>query len=150
MPIHALVSFPRNGIVVKSDGSVYFTDPPFRLQGLDKCRLKELPCHGVYRVDMAGKVALVVRDLQFPNGLAFSPDEKRLYIAISDWTTTPMRIVAYDVKDDGTLAEGRTFFDVKAAVAKGPLKGKELPDGLRPYRRALEANASKGEIYDAR
>lgn len=114
-----------NDAVFKSNGDLYFTDPPYGLRGLDKSPLKELPFNGVYRVTPGGAVTLLVDSLTFPNGLAFSPDERTLYVAVSD----PARpvIMAYDVQPDGTLAHGRVFFDAAALHAAGK---KGLPDGM--------------------
>ena len=122
-------------VIVKSDGSIYFTDPPFGLQGHIKSPLRELPNSGLYRVDPSGKIDLLVEDLLFPNGLAFSPDEKRLYVTNSDWITPARNIIVYNVEKDGTLGPGRVFYDTFKAVIKGILKDKGLPDGVRVDRR---------------
>jgi len=94
-----------NDVVVKSDGSLYFTDPPY---GLKKQKEdKELDFQGVYRISPDGKtLTLLIDDFDRPNGLAFSPDEKTLYIADS---SKRRHIRAFDVKEDGTLANGRLF-----------------------------------------
>ena len=115
-----------NDVVVKRNGDVYFTDPPYGLLGLNKDPAKELPYNGVYRLGKDGAVTLLTKELTFPNGLAFSPDEKTLYVANSD----PDRAVwmAYPVRDDGTLDKGRLFFDATAAAKAGK---KGLPDGLK-------------------
>jgi gluconolactonase len=112
-----------NDIVCQSNGAVWFTDPPFGIGGSwegDKAT-PELP-HGVYRIDPAsGKLQAMVEDLQGPNGLCFSPDEKLLYIVES--RAQPWRKVwAYDVGADGKLANKRTVID-----ANGP----GALDGLR-------------------
>jgi gluconolactonase len=117
-----------NDVVVKSDGSVWFTDPPFGLLSDYEGHKaeQELP-HGLYRIDgESGRLDLLADDIPGPNGLAFSPDEKTLYVANSD----PKRAVwmAFDVKPDGTLGAGRVFFDSTSMV--GPAK-KGLPDGLK-------------------
>ncbi len=100
-----------NDVVVKSDGTIYFTDPPY---GVDS-KLRELDFQGVYRIANNGEtLALLVRDFNKPNGLAFSPDEKVLYIADTEGTaeTNGGFIRAYDVAADGTLANGRIFTQV--------------------------------------
>jgi gluconolactonase len=114
-----------NDAVFKSDGALYFTDPPYGLAKQDDDPAKELPHNGVYRVK-DGKVTLLTAELTRPNGLAFSPDEKTLYVANSDagrkiW-------MAYPVKADGTLGPGRVFFDVTAQKEPG------LPDGMKVDR----------------
>jgi len=70
-----------------------------------------LPHNGVYRVDPKGEVGLLIPDLTWPDGLAFSPDEKTLYVAVSD--PSDPRIMAYEVQSNGSVANGRTFFDAK-------------------------------------
>jgi gluconolactonase len=113
-----------NDVVFKSDGACYFTDPPYGLEKQNADPNKELLFSGVYRV-YKGKVDLLTSELAFPNGLAFSPDEKILYVANSD----PARpvIMAYPVKQNGLLEPGTVFFDATdlAKTRKG------LPDGLK-------------------
>lgn len=115
-----------NDVVVKSNGDIYFTDPPYGLVGNVDDPSKEIPFQGVYRVGAEdGKVTLLTKEVTRPNGLAFSPDEKILYVASSD----PKKAIwmAYPVKGDGTLGEGRVFFD-----ATGMQTGRKgLPDGLK-------------------
>lgn len=111
-----------NDIVVKSDDSIWFSDPVFGILN-DYEGFKtppELPTH-VYRLDPAtGQLKAVVEDIPNPNGLCFSPDERLLYIV--DNGSRPNRILVYEVGADGTLAHGRTFVD---AGDQG------LPDGIR-------------------
>jgi gluconolactonase len=109
-----------NDLTYHKSGAIYFTDPPYGLKGLNDSPIKEMPFNGVYRVDTGGKVSLVVKDLTFPNGIALSPDEKILYVAVSDPKRTV--IMAYDVQPDGSVANGRIFFDAEA-VKKPGLKG---------------------------
>jgi gluconolactonase len=111
-----------NDLVYKSDGSLYFTDPPYGLAGGDSDPKKELPFNGVFRLK-DGKLSVLVKDLTRPNGLAFSPDEKVMYIANSDEKRKVW--MRYDVKPDGTLAGGAVFADVTAETAAG------LPDGMK-------------------
>jgi gluconolactonase len=110
-----------NDVVVKSDDSVWFTDPPFGILGNYEGHTApvELPTN-VYRVDRGGQATAVVDDIPRPNGLAFSPDESRLYVVVSG--TVPREIRVFDVVDHGTrLAKGRVFIDC----------GTGVPDGLR-------------------
>jgi gluconolactonase len=109
-----------NDLAIRKNGDIYFTDPPYGLSGLNDSPQKEIPFNGVFRVKPDGAVTLLTRDLTFPNGIAFSPDEKTLYVAISDPKHT--RIAAFDVKDDGTIANERTFFEAEALKKPG-LKG---------------------------
>ncbi len=107
-----------NDVVVKSDGSVYFTDPPYGLANPDL--QQELSFSGVYRFSPDGKLTLLVDDFEGPNGLAFSPDESILYVDDS----ARFHIRAFDVKPNGQLKNGRIFLDMQA-----PEDG--LPDGMK-------------------
>jgi gluconolactonase len=111
-----------NDLVFRSDGSLYFTDPPYGLPKQDDDPAKELNFNGVYRL-AGGKLQLLVKDMTRPNGLAFSPDEKTLYIANSD--DKKKLWMRYDVAADGSLSNGRVFADVTAETADG------LPDGMK-------------------
>ncbi len=115
-----------NDLVVKSNGDIYFTDPPYGLEKNNADPKKEIPFNGVYRLQPDGKVTLLIDSLTFPNGLAFSPDEKLLYVAVSDGNN-PV-IMAYDVQPDGLVANGRVFFDAKPLKKPG---AKGSPDGLK-------------------
>lgn len=115
-----------NDLAFRKNGEIYFTDPPYGLEGLNKSPIKDLAWNGVYRVDTTGKPTLLIKDLTFPNGIAFSPDEKVLYVAISD--PAGAKIMAYDVQADGSVANGRVFFD--AMPLKTP-ESKGLPDGMK-------------------
>jgi gluconolactonase len=118
-----------NDLVYKSDGSLYFTDPPYGLSRSQAGR-RELPYSGVFRW-LGGRLELLTSDLIGPNGLAFSPDERHLYVADSDQVT----VMRYEVRDDGTLANGRRFFKLAS-------------DGLKVDRSGnLYAVASRGEIW---
>ena len=93
-----------NDLVYKSDGALYFTDPPFGLPKFFDDPRKELPYSGVFRVSPDGKtVQLVTRELSGPNGLAFSPDEKYLYV--DNWDDKKKVIMRYEVNADGTAVE---------------------------------------------
>jgi len=111
-----------NDLVYKYDGSLYFTDPPYGLAKLDHDPAKELSFNGVFRL-ANGKLQLLIRDLTRPNGIAFSPDQKTLYVANSDDKRKVW--MRYDVADDGTLKNGRVFYDVTAEKEDG------LPDGMK-------------------
>ena len=101
-----------NDLVYKSDGALYFTDPPFGLPKFDGDPRKELPYSGVFRVSPDGKqIKLLTTDLKGPNGLAFSPDEKYFYV--DNWDTERKVIMRYEVQADGTLTQGKVFFDMK-------------------------------------
>ena len=106
-----------NDLAYLKNGDLHFTDPPYGLEGLNDSPIKELPYNGVFRIATDGKVTLLIKDLTFPNGIAFSPDQKTLYIGITD--PKEPRIMAYDVLADGTLGKSRLFFDAKPLQDKG-------------------------------
>ncbi|TVQ00007.1 MAG: SMP-30/gluconolactonase/LRE family protein [Balneolaceae bacterium] len=114
-----------NDLVQHSSGSIYFTDPPYGLEGYVDDPERELDFQGVYRVDTDGTVTLLTDELSRPNGLAFSPDESLLYVANSD----PGRAIwmVYDVLEDGGIANGRLFYDATEHVGAEP----GLPDGMK-------------------
>lgn len=111
-----------NDLVYKSDGSLYFTDPYFGLPKFEEDPRREQPHAGIYRL-VDGVVQLLSTELKGPNGVAFSPDERYLYVA--NWDEQSKTVMRWDVNRDGTLANGRTFFDMTAAP------GEEALDGLK-------------------
>ncbi|WP_036385186.1 SMP-30/gluconolactonase/LRE family protein [Muricauda sp. MAR_2010_75] len=115
-----------NDVVQASNGTYYFTDPPYGLPGREKSEIREIDAFGVYKIDAGGKVEMVIDSLTFPNGVALSPDEKTLYVTQSD-PKAPY-ILAYDVKSNGSLENGRIFFDASSMVKPG-LPG--MPDGVK-------------------
>jgi gluconolactonase len=116
-----------NDVVQHSSGAYYFTDPPYGLNKQENDPSRESDIFGVYRIGTDGKVSVVISDLQRPNGLAFSPDEKTLYVAQSD----PDRaiIMSYSVEKDGSLIKGKVFFEATSMGKTEKLKG--LPDGMK-------------------
>ncbi len=135
-----------NDLVYKSDGSLYFTDPPYGLPSHDDTDpTKELQVNGVYRIPNAlqqkpgappdrDKLQLVIGDLARPNGIAFSPDEKYLYIAESGKKVW----LRYRVQPDGSVTEGALFLDPFADKTTDP-KATDVPDGIRVDK--------KGNLY---
>ena len=107
-----------NDVVVRSDGSVYFTDPPYGLGNPPKW--KELPFNGVYRLTADGTLVLLADDFERPNGLAFSPDETILYVN----DTERGHIRAFDVSAEGSIGNSRVL-----AELKGSEPGR--PDGMK-------------------
>ena len=101
-----------NDVAVRSDGSIYFTDPPYGI----RLEERELPFHGVYRLAPDGALSLLVDDFDRPNGLAFSPDERTLYID----DTARRHVRAFDVQPDGSLANGRVFAELFSDEPGGP------------------------------
>jgi gluconolactonase len=114
-----------NDLVYKSDGALYFTDPPFGLPKFFDDPRKELPYSGVFRVSPDGKeVQLLTTDLKGPNGLAFSPDEKYFYV--DDWDAAKKIIMRYEAQPDGSLANGKVFFDMTSAEGEDALDGMKV------------------------
>lgn len=109
-----------NDLVYKSDGALYFTDPPFGLPKFSDDARKELAFSGVFRLS-GETLQLVGKDLKGPNGLAFSPDEKYLYVG--NWDDTNKVVMRYTVKPDGTLANGEVFFDMTSAPGEDAIDG---------------------------
>lgn len=115
-----------NDLVVKRNGDIYFTDPPglyrtFPTDAKDAPH-RELDFNGVYRVTPGKKLDLLTKDVPYPNGIAFSPDEKKFYVSSS----RPDKFwMVYDVQPDGTIANGRKFFD----ATKIPRD--DVPDGMK-------------------
>jgi gluconolactonase len=138
-----------NDLVYKSDGSLYFTDPPYGLPTQsDNDPQKELQVNGVYRIPGArqqkpgaapdrDKLQLVIKDLPRPNGIAFSPDEKFLYIADSGkkiW-------MRYRVQKDGSVSDGSLFCDPSGDTADGG------PDGIRVDQKGNVYGSGPGGVW---
>jgi gluconolactonase len=111
-----------NDVVYRSDGTLFFTDPPYGLPRGDDDPAKELSFNGVFKLS-DGKLDVIIKDLTRPNGIAFSPDEKILYVSNSDDNRRVW--IRYDVASNGTVTGGRVFFDATAEKAAG------VPDGMK-------------------
>jgi len=109
-----------NDLVYKSDDTLYFTDPPFGLPKFYDDPRKELPVSGVFSVKN-GNLRLVSKDLLGPNGIAFSPDEKYLYVG--NWDPKKKIIMRYEVAADGSLRNGSVFFDMTNAEGEDAIDG---------------------------
>ena len=127
-----------NDLVYKSDGSLYFTDPFFGLPKLEQDRRREQPHAGIYRV-VKGDVQLLSTELKGPNGIAFSPDERVLYAA--NWDERKKVVMRWDVDRDGSIANGRIFFDMTAA------RGEEALDGLKVDREGNVYVSGPGGVW---
>jgi gluconolactonase len=123
-----------NDLVYRSDGALFFTDPPYGLpKAFDDSR-KQTPYSGVYAV-IDGRVKLLTTDLKGPNGIAFSPDERYLYV--SNWDITDIHntkvIMRYDVARDGSLTNGKVFFDMNKTDGEDALDGLKVDDRGNVY-----------------
>ncbi|MEZ5299342.1 MAG: SMP-30/gluconolactonase/LRE family protein [Verrucomicrobiales bacterium] len=114
-----------NDLCFKSNGDLYFTDPPYGLPDRWEDPRRELDFCGVYRLGTDGKLTLLTKEMTRPNGIAFSPDEKTLYVAQSDPEAAIWK--AFPVKEDGTLGESKVLHDATELVGKE----KGLPDGMK-------------------
>ena len=116
-----------NDIVLKKDGTIYFTDPPYGLPGFFNDPKKELDYQGVFMI-RNGKVQVVSKDLGGPNGLAFSPDEKYLYV--TNWDIRDIHhtktLWRYEVQPDGTLKNGKVFYDFSFTEDEEALDGMKV------------------------
>jgi gluconolactonase len=114
-----------NDLVFGPDGALYFTDPPYGLTRTFDDPAREIGWNGVYRLARNGRLSVLVQDLRAPNGIGLSPDGKTLYVGQSD----PERpvVMAYDLHADGTVSNGRVFFDTKPLRSTGP----GAPDGMK-------------------
>jgi sugar lactone lactonase YvrE len=122
-----------NDVAIRSDGTVYFTDPTFGVRPADA----ELGFKGVFRVLRDGTLQLLASDFNMPNGIAFSPDESRLYV--NDSAEGHTRV--FDVKGDGTLANGRVFATMHDTTKAGD------PDGLETDREGNVYSAGPGGVW---
>ena len=117
-----------NDLVYRSDGTLYFTDPPFGLPDAFDDPAKELPFSGVFRVTPGGEVSLERMELDGPNGLAFSPDERHLYVG--NWDLERKVVMRYDVDAAGALAGGTVFCDLTGEPGADAIDGLEVdPEG---------------------
>src|SRR5207245_979454 len=112
-----------NDLVYRSDGTLYFTDPPFGLPKFFDDPRKELPFSGVFAVK-DGNLKVVTKDFTGPNGIAFSPDEKYLYVG--DWDEKKKVVMRYDVRPDGSASNGKIFFDMTSAPGKDAIDGMKI------------------------
>jgi gluconolactonase len=112
-----------NDLVYRSDGSLYVTDPPFGLPKFYDDPRKELPYSAVFRVTDGG-VQRLTTDLKGPNGIAFSPDEKYLYVG--NWDPEHKIVMRYAVRADGSLENGQVFFDMTSAAGEDALDGMKV------------------------
>jgi len=127
-----------NDAVYASDGWLYFTDPPYGLEGQDQSPLRELDFNGIFRLSPDGRLELLYRDQTRPNGIALSPDERTLYVANSD--PNQKLWMAYALGPDG-VSTPRVFYDVTAQTAEG------LPDGMKVDRSGNLFGTGPGGVW---
>jgi gluconolactonase len=130
-----------NDVAFGPNGDLYFTDPPFGLPRAFQDPARELPYCGVYRVDARGQLTLLTTALSAPNGLAFSPDFKTLYVSNAD-PKQPLWM-SFPVRTDGTLGKGRVFADATAWAKERP----GAPDGMKTDRDGNLFAAGPGGVY---
>ena len=130
-----------NDAVVKSNGDIYFTDPPYGLPKRYDDPRRELDYCGVYRLSTTGQLTLLTKEMTRPNGIAFSPEENILYVAQSD-SKNPI-IKAFPVKRDGTLGTGKVLYNYLNFVRKFP----GSPDGLKVDRSGNLFATGPGGVY---
>jgi gluconolactonase len=130
-----------NDAAVKSNGDIYFTDPPYGLpKGYNDPR-RELDYCGVYRLSNSGQLTLLTKEMTRPNGIAFSPEEKVVYVAQSD-SKNPI-IKAFSVKRDGSLGTGKVLYNYSSLMRKYP----GSPDGLKVDRNGNLFATGPGGVY---
>jgi len=131
-----------NDACINKDGVIYFTDPPYGLENRMEDPLKELSFQGVYSYSQdGGSLQLLTDELSRPNGIAFTPDEKILYVANSD----PKNAIwmAYDVNTDGSIKDGKVFYDATSFVDKEA----GLPDGLKVMSNGIIFATGPGGVW---
>jgi len=130
-----------NDLVFHSNGDLYFTDPPFGLPGTFEDPEKELPFQGVYRLRADGTLDLLSRELSAPNGIAFAPDERTLYVSNAD--RDRLVWLAFPVEDDGTLGRSRVLYDGTHSTAGR----RGVADGMKVDIRGNIFGAGPGGVY---
>ena len=130
-----------NDAVVRSNGDIYFTDPPYGLPKGYSDPKRELDFCGVFRLSPSGELTLLTKEMTRPNGIAFSPDEQVLYVSQSD-SKNPI-IKAFPVRSDGTLGNAKVLYDFTSSIGKFP----GGPDGLKVDRRGNVFTTGPGGVH---
>jgi gluconolactonase len=130
-----------NDVVMRSNGDLFFTDPPYGMEQRENDPVRELPFHGVFKVSVNGTVSLLTDSITRPNGIAFTPDEKTLIIANSD----PQKAVWYmfDIGPNDSLVNPRILRDVTAEAKTE----NGLPDGMKIDRRGNIFATGPGGVW---
>lgn len=127
-----------NDLVYRGDGALFFTDPPFGLPRFAEDPRQETPWSGIYAL-VNGRLRLLSKELTGPNGIAFSPDERYLYVG--NWDETRKVVMRYAVAADGTLSDGRVFFDMTSA------RGEDAIDGIKVDERGNVFVSGPGGLW---
>jgi gluconolactonase len=129
-----------NDLVCRSDGTLYFTDPPFGLPKFFDDPRKELSFSGVYSLHQ-GRLQVISKEFTGPNGIAFSPDEKYLYVG--NWDDKKKVLMRYEARDDTTLANGRLFFDMTAGAGEPVITSRASAEFARPSVEVMKSALQK-------
>jgi gluconolactonase len=119
-----------NDLVYRSDGALFFTDPPFGLPTFDKDPRKELPFSGVFAL-IEGRLSLVAKDLSGPNGIALSPDERHLYVG--NWDDNRKVVMRYDIAADGRASHAEIFADFTSEGTENAIDGLKVDSAGNVY-----------------
>lgn len=128
-----------NDLIVARSGAIYFSDPPYGLAGVDDSPLRELDFKGLYRLAPDGQLDVLDRSIPLPNGVALSPDQRTLYLAMSDKDRP--EILAYTLDDRGFPVSQRRFADMRGFTGPG------LPDGLKTDRAGRVFATGPGGVH---
>lgn len=131
-----------NDVIVRSNGDVFFTDPPYGLPEKEDDPAKEIPFEGVYKSTTSGMVTLLVDSLTRPNGIAFFPGEKRFIVANSD--PSKAMWISYTLDENDSIVSSQIFADATAQVKAGE---KGLPDGLKIDRQGNVFATGPGGVW---
>lgn len=131
-----------NDVALAEDGTIYFTDPPYGLRGINNSPLKEQPHNGVYKRATNGVVTLVDGSLSYPNGIHLSPDNRSLYVSVSDGNR-PV-IMKYTLQQNGEFGAGYEWFDTKPYMNENT---RGLPDGMTIGRDGTVYASGPGGIF---
>jgi gluconolactonase len=130
-----------NDLVLDQHGNIYFTDPPYGLEGNVDDPLKEIDFQGVYRLDSSGSLTLITSEMTRPNGVGLSPDESVLYVANSDPSSPVWRM--FRVEEDGIMDNG-IFLDTSDKAGPG---NPGLPDGLKVHSSGVIFATGPGGVW---
>jgi gluconolactonase len=130
-----------NDAVYSKNGDLFFTDPPYGLQGQDEDPAKELPFNGVYKLSSTGELTLLIDSLTRPNGIILLNDDKTLLVANSD--KDKARWYAYDLPENDSIASGRVFYD----ATKEASKEVGLPDGMKVTKQGIVFATGPGGVW---